>query len=165
MNESYQKWVTKLFEYNFEIQFRPGLENKAADALSRIPISIELGTLMVPNRLDTSVVYSQVEANPHLAKIWLGLLVNPDAYPWYSLDHGLLVYKGCLVLPKASPLILTLLQEGMLAWLEVILGSCGLTNGSHGTFFGLAWRMTSKGLWKSVQCVNKIKSLLCHWLG
>ena len=69
VNESYQKWVTKLFEYNFEIQFRPGLENKAADALSRIPISIELGTLMVPNRLDTSVVYSQVEANPHLAKI------------------------------------------------------------------------------------------------
>ena len=69
VNESYQKWVAKLFGYNFEIQFQPGLENKAADALSRIPISMELATLMVPSRLDTSLVNSQVKVDPHLTKI------------------------------------------------------------------------------------------------
>ncbi|RVW36299.1 Retrovirus-related Pol polyprotein from transposon 297 [Vitis vinifera] len=93
VNESYQKWVAKLFGYDFEIQFRPELENKAADALSRIPISMELVALIVPNRLDTSLINSQVEAKPHLAKIRQRLLADPNAYPQYSLDHGLL-YKG-----------------------------------------------------------------------
>ena len=45
VNESYQKWVVKLFGYDFEIQFRSGLENKVADALSRILISMELVAL------------------------------------------------------------------------------------------------------------------------
>ena len=106
VNESYQKWVAKLLGYDFEIQFRPGLENKAADALSRIPISMELAALMIPNRLDTSLINSQVKADPHIAKIQQRLLVDPDAYPQYSLDHSILLYKGRLVLPKASPLVL-----------------------------------------------------------
>ena len=112
VNESYQKWVAKLFGYDFEIQFHLGLENKAVDALSHIPISTELAPLLIPSRLDTLLVNSQVEVDPHLAKIWQGLLADPNAYPRYSLDHGLLLYKGCLVLPKVSPLIPTLLQEG-----------------------------------------------------
>ena len=69
VNELYQKWVAKLFGYDFEIQFPPELKNKAADALSRIPISMDLATHMVPSRLDTSLINSQVEADPHLAKI------------------------------------------------------------------------------------------------
>ncbi|RVW35112.1 hypothetical protein CK203_085924 [Vitis vinifera] len=61
--------------------FRSGLENKATDALSHIPISMELAALMVPNRIDTSLISSQVEADPHLAKIKQMLLDDPDAYP------------------------------------------------------------------------------------
>ena len=138
VNESYQKWVAKLFGYDFEIQFRPGLENKAADALSRIPISMELVALMVPSCIDTSLISSQVEADPHLAKIQQRLLIDPDAYPRYSLDHGILLYKGRLVLPKASPLFQHFFKRAMLAWLEGIPGSCGLTNNSQEISFGLA---------------------------
>ena len=58
VNESYQKWVAKLFGYDFEIQFHLGLENKAVDALSHIPISTELAPLLVPSRLDTLLVNS-----------------------------------------------------------------------------------------------------------
>ena len=110
--ESYQKWVAKLLGYDFEIQFWPRLENKAVDALSHIPISMELAALIVPSRLYTSLISSQVEADPHLAKILQRLLVDLNAYPRYSLDHGVLLYKGRLVLPKASPLVPALLQEG-----------------------------------------------------
>ncbi|RVW92923.1 Retrovirus-related Pol polyprotein from transposon 17.6 [Vitis vinifera] len=102
VNESYQKWVAKLFGYDFEIQFRPELENKAADALSRIPISMEL-------------------------------LADPNAYPQYSLDHGLL-YKGAYFFPRPHPLFRHFFKRAMLARLEVIPSSCGLTNGSHGFF-------------------------------
>ncbi|RVW79535.1 Transposon Tf2-2 polyprotein [Vitis vinifera] len=74
-----QKWRHYLLGRHFI--FRPGLENKAADALSRIPISMELAALMVPSRIDTSLISSQVEADPHLVKIKQRLLADPDAYP------------------------------------------------------------------------------------
>ncbi|RVW33015.1 Retrovirus-related Pol polyprotein from transposon 17.6, partial [Vitis vinifera] len=147
VNESYQKWAAKLFGYDFEIQFQPGLEDKAVDALSRIPISMELAALMVPSRIDTSLISSQVEADPHLAKIQQRLLVDPDAYPRYSLDHGILLYKGRLVLPKASPLVLTLLQEGHASVV-----------GGHSGFLRTYKRLTGDFFWVSMK--NDIKEFV-----
>ena len=37
MNPEYQKLVPKLLGFDFEIQFRLGLDNKVADTLSKIP--------------------------------------------------------------------------------------------------------------------------------
>lgn len=36
----FQRWITKLTDYDFEIQYQPGLEIKVAIALSRVPPSI-----------------------------------------------------------------------------------------------------------------------------
>ena len=147
VNESYQKWVAKLFGYDFEIQFRPRMENKAADALSRIPISMELAALMVPSRIDTSLISSQVEADPHLVKIKQRLLADPDAYPRYSLDHGILLYKGRLVFPNASPLVPTLLQEGHASMV-----------GGHSGFLRTYKRLTGDFFWVSMK--NDIKEFV-----
>ena len=43
-----QQWVAKLLGYDYEIQYRPGRENTAADALSRKPASPILNNLFVP---------------------------------------------------------------------------------------------------------------------
>ena len=50
ISADYQKWLSKIIGYDFEIRFKPGLENKVADALSRIPsgVEIELATLTFP---------------------------------------------------------------------------------------------------------------------
>lgn len=36
VNPEYKKWLIKLMGYQFEIQYRPGTENKVVDALSRV---------------------------------------------------------------------------------------------------------------------------------
>lgn len=43
----YQKWVSKLMAYDFEVQYKPGTSNRVADALSRKTVGeVELGFMM-----------------------------------------------------------------------------------------------------------------------
>ena len=50
----YQKWFSNIIWYDFEIRYKPGLENRAADALSRIFSEdvVELAAITFPRVLD-----------------------------------------------------------------------------------------------------------------
>lgn len=42
------KWVSKLLGYDYEISYKPGKDNSAADALSRVVVSPSLHVLFLP---------------------------------------------------------------------------------------------------------------------
>jgi len=104
------KWLMKLMGFDFQIFYRAGPENKAADALSRIPIETQLNIITVHSILDVAVVEKEVQADDKLKDIFEKLLVDPGCVPRYSVRQGRLFYKGRLVLEKTSSLLQTILH-------------------------------------------------------
>ena len=52
VSEEHQRWLSKLVGYDFEIQYRPGIENRVADALSRRREDNKLSALSIPWVID-----------------------------------------------------------------------------------------------------------------
>ena len=89
INPDCQKWMTKVLGFNFDIQYRPSLENKAVDALSRIPYVAD--SSLSCGHLDQ--LANQVQQHPKLQSIISDLLVDPTSHPGYSLLHNHLLNK------------------------------------------------------------------------
>ncbi|KAA0039075.1 putative retroelement pol polyprotein [Cucumis melo var. makuwa] len=110
-NHIYWRWIAKLLGYNFVIEYKKGLENKATDALSRLPLAFELSLLSVMDGLNFSFFIDQVTENESLNIIRLSLINGQPALEGYSLQGEILCYHVCLVLPKDSPTIPLLLAK------------------------------------------------------
>lgn len=106
----YQKWVSKLLGYNFEVQFRPGLENKAADALLRLPLTTHLASLTTLAILDFETVQKEMSEDQKLQQIVFDLLEDPASHSKFSIHQDTLLYKGHLVLSADSKLLPTVLH-------------------------------------------------------
>lgn len=65
----YQKWVAKLIGYDFVIEYKKGLENTIADALSRILTAAELFVVSCVAGINTAVFVAQIEYDEGLRKI------------------------------------------------------------------------------------------------
>lgn len=112
INSEYQKWMVKLMGFQFEIQYKPGLENKAADALSRVSHSPKLMALSLPGIEQLEELAREVAEDKTLQKIVEELKQHPSDWPDHSICEGHLLYKGRLMLPKGSTLIPLVLSEG-----------------------------------------------------
>uniref|UniRef100_A0A803QC89 Tf2-1-like SH3-like domain-containing protein n=1 Tax=Cannabis sativa TaxID=3483 RepID=A0A803QC89_CANSA len=104
------KWLTKILGYDFEIQYKSGLENRDVDALLRVHGEVSLAAIFVPSVLSIPDLQARNAANPTLSKVLKELANNHDG-GGFSLVQGCLKFRGRLVLPAVSPFIPLLLRE------------------------------------------------------
>lgn len=111
INMEYQRWLTKLLGFDFTIQYRPGLDNKAADALSRKEETPELAAVTGPVAIQLEKISGEVDKDAGLQTLIRELQLNPTSHPDYSFVHGRLLRHGRLVIPKKSLLIGMIMLE------------------------------------------------------
>ena len=111
VNLEYQKWLTKLLGFDFEIVYKPGLENKAADALSRIVGVKELFAVSVVQALQLEEIASEVDKDQGLQRLIAEWKEDPAKHPDFVLVQGRLLRKGKLVVPQSSSLVGVIMAE------------------------------------------------------
>ncbi|KAL0548958.1 hypothetical protein IC582_013436 [Cucumis melo] len=108
----YQRWLAKLLGYTFDVEYKPGVENKAADALSRITPAVQMCTITVPVPLDLQIIKEEVEKDIKLMKIIAemnGNMAPQDSK--FKIYNGMLKYKDRLVISQSSKLIPQILHS------------------------------------------------------
>lgn len=149
INPSYQKWVSKLIGYNFEIQYRAGHANVVADALSRKSQGpVELCELLAASWAKWGDFEQIIKEDPFILKLTSDLQAGVSVPKGYELDQGVLKYRGRLVIPNNRELVTSLLKE----YHDSLLGG---HSGSLKTYKRLAaewfWPGMRKGITDYVQ--------------
>lgn len=108
-----QKWLSKLADFDYSVEYKSGRENKVADALSRVP-GMQLLTMAVTSV--QSQLMKELEnhwsTNPHLVKLINELQTEPSTHPQYSWCQNKLMRKGKLVI-GSSPEIRKIILDWM----------------------------------------------------
>lgn len=107
----HQKWISKLSGYEFEIVYRPGRENGAADALSRRVEGSVLSEISVSTVASYDQLLRDLKTDPEIIALKERLEAQTGEIDGYVLDKGDVRYKGRLVLPRSSDWIPKLFQE------------------------------------------------------
>ncbi|WVZ15409.1 hypothetical protein V8G54_012975 [Vigna mungo] len=102
------KWVTKLMGYDFEIQYKPGADNRVADALSRV---MTYSSISVITNSDLIELAEELARDEKLRGLMQEVIRDPKTHPTYAVAQGCLWHKGRLVLPQNSTRIPLLLEE------------------------------------------------------
>lgn len=96
-----QKWITKLLGYGFKVEYKKGVDNKVADALSRREgwddeVSISVLSMPVATWVDkVKEQYLLDSMFQDLLQKWHSNNLDPQKY---SFQSGLLLYKGRILL-------------------------------------------------------------------
>ncbi|CAA7031808.1 unnamed protein product [Microthlaspi erraticum] len=113
----YQKWLIKLLGFEFDIIYKPGVENKAADGLSRIVrdqehySSKELMSLTVHATLELQDIFKEIAEDKQLEDQIQRVNDGKEEKREYTVVDGRLMCHGRLVIPRSSSHIPMILRE------------------------------------------------------
>lgn len=108
---SQQIWVAKLLGYDFEIEYKTGISNVVADALSRRGEGGSLAALSGPEWIGLADVLAEQREDVDIQGIVRAVTEQPASCEGYEVWGGRLFFKGRLVLPVGSKWIQHLLHE------------------------------------------------------
>ena len=135
---------------DYEIEYKPGTENKVADVLSRHPTTTQLLNLVLtaPANLDREELQRQVLHDPVLSVIVGELEKEEGSADGYHIKEGTLYKEGRIVIPQDSPIIPKLLEMFHSSY-----------TGGHGGVLKSFKRLTSEVYWKGmrkdlVECIK-----------
>ncbi|CAL9217877.1 unnamed protein product [Arabidopsis halleri] len=104
-----QKWMGKLVGYDYEITYKPGNTNVAADALSRVAGSPVLNAIFVQHTTLWDEIRTAASGDEYMQRI--SKLADSDTEGHYSRRNDLVCYKNRVVVPPSSQLVPQLLKE------------------------------------------------------
>lgn len=102
-----QAWLHKFIGFDFQIEYKPGKDNQAADALSRV-MSLSWSA---PEHDFLEQLKKEIVNDSHLQTIVQQCLDNTMDDRNYMVKEGLLYWKHRLVIPMESNLIHQILKE------------------------------------------------------
>jgi len=106
-----QQWLPKLLEFDYEIQYRRGKENVAADALSRVEGAEVLHMAMSVLECDLlKDIQKHYETDPDLKLIITALESDPASKKHFSWTQSVLRRKSKIVVPQDVQLRNSILQ-------------------------------------------------------
>lgn len=112
------QYLARLMGFDYQIQYRSGAHNQAADALSRSPgndppeySASQLMILSVPCLTFLDELKQQVATNQQYSQQRQAIIDFPDSHSDFTIHHDLILQKGRLWLPRDLPIIQSLLRE------------------------------------------------------
>ena len=87
-----QKVFTKLLGLQYQIVYRKGVDNRAADALSRVP-ALQCSAVSVAQPQWLQEVAASYESDAHAQQLIAKLGLDPAAVPHFTFRDGLLRYN------------------------------------------------------------------------
>lgn len=109
--------MSRLLGFQFDIVNKSGIDNKAADGLSRQMQSNEekdssfLLSLSVPNVTQLQDIYEEIEHCDYIQTLKRQLIAGKIVKKGFTVVDGCVWYNKCLCIPHTSRFIPLLLQE------------------------------------------------------
>ena len=106
-------YLARLMGYDYEIHYRSGASNQAADALSRVPDPDSSLALMlsVPCLTFMDELRSQLDQHSDYVLRRQDIANHPAKHPGFSVVNNLILHRHRIWLPRDIPIIPTLLIE------------------------------------------------------
>jgi hypothetical protein len=103
------QWISKLFGYDFAVEYRPGRLNVVADALSRRePETLELSALSGPTFAFYNDLRDELQEDEHLRQV-RDTIVAERGDAW-RVEDGLILRGSKVFVPAASRALPVVLQ-------------------------------------------------------